>query len=67
MNLLLHDTNTTIFHSLGFHYELIIIVVLVDAISINHFVTHEICTPRYLALSVVKGSYKCLIHLDIME
>jgi len=32
----MHDTNAMIFHSLSLHYELVIIVVLSDVISINH-------------------------------
>ena len=39
----MHDMNAAIFHSLGLHYELIIIVVLVDVISINH-----LTRPRHI-------------------
>jgi hypothetical protein len=39
----MHDTNTVIFHSLIFHYELIIIVVLADVISINY-----LTLPRHI-------------------
>jgi hypothetical protein len=32
----MHDTNVAIFHSLGLHDELIIVVVLADVTSMNY-------------------------------
>ena len=46
----MYNANTTIFHSLGLHYELIITYVLVDAISINH-----LTRPRNIEIGFSTG------------
>jgi hypothetical protein len=46
----MHDMNATSFHSLDFHDELIITVVLVDVISINH-----LTQPRHIETGFSMG------------